>query len=108
MRKAGIYQIINNVDGKCYVGSAINLKRRWQDHRKLLRGNRHHCKYLQNAWNKYGEKKFIFEVLENVYCDNNLIKLEQAWLDFLNPEYNTVKIAGNNSGLKWSLICFLA
>ena len=34
----GVYQIICVANGKIYIGSAINLRRRWEQHRRLLRG----------------------------------------------------------------------
>lgn len=61
-----IYKIINLVNDKFYVGSTTNKKVRFREHRKQLRGNRHHCKHLQAAWNKYGEEKFVFKVVEEV------------------------------------------
>ena len=30
---SGIYSITNTVDGKVYIGSAVNLQQRWWDHR---------------------------------------------------------------------------
>ena len=60
-----IYKIRNVVNGKFYVGSTINQKDRFRNHRRLLRKNRHHCAHLQAAWNKYGEDCFKFEVIEH-------------------------------------------
>ena len=63
MKQQGVYQIRNVVNGKFYVGSSKDIKNRHAAHRKLLRGNRHHCPHLQAAWNKYGEDCFKFEVI---------------------------------------------
>lgn len=41
---AGIYGIRNNVNQKIYVGSAVNIKRRWKEHRTLLRKGAHHSR----------------------------------------------------------------
>lgn len=49
---SGIYQIINLVNGKCYVGSAVNIKKRCYYHLRSCRLNKHHSKKLQRAWNK--------------------------------------------------------
>ena len=48
----------------------------------LLRGNRHHTRHLQAAWNKYGEQSFVFEVLAEVDCDNDIEvrEVEADWL----------------------------
>lgn len=75
-----IYKIINLVNDKFYVGSTINKKVRFRQHRKLLRGNRHHCKHLQASWNKYGEEKFDFRVVEEVPQAVSLQEVEDRWL----------------------------
>ena len=59
-----IYQIRNLINGKVYVGQTVNESRRKANHLFLLRMNKHHSIKLQNAYNKYGEKNFIFEILE--------------------------------------------
>lgn len=79
-RASGIYQIRCIPTGKIYVGSAVNLQKRWTQHRSALRHNRHGNKMLQNAWNKYGEYNFDFTLLEFV-DKSNLIHKEQEWMD---------------------------
>ena len=105
MSLIGIYRIVNNVNGKCYVGSAVNLNNRWRTHKGPLRKNKHGNSYFQNAWNKYGEENFIFEILEYVFDKKDLIKTEQYyidWLDSANREfgYNICKVAGSTLGKK--------
>ena len=105
MSLIGIYRIVNNVNGKCYVGSAVNLNNRWRIHKHNLKNKKHKNNHLQNAWNKYGEENFIFEILEYVYDKKDLIKIEQYyidWLDSTNREfgYNICKVAGNVLGYK--------
>lgn len=75
-----IYKIINLVNDKFYVGSTINKKVRFREHRKQLRGNRHHCKHLQASWNKYGEDKFAFNVAEVIPLGKSLADAEDVWL----------------------------
>jgi group I intron endonuclease len=75
-----IYKIINRVNDKFYVGSTVNKKVRFREHRKQLRSNRHHCKHLQAAWNKYGEVKFDFVVVEEVPDQASLHEAEDRWL----------------------------
>lgn len=69
-RKSGIYKIVNKVDGKYYVGRAVNFRKRWTIHKRNLIKNIHPNFYLQNAWNKYGSENFEFVVVE--YVENNL------------------------------------
>jgi group I intron endonuclease len=75
-----IYKIVNLVNDKFYVGSTTNKKVRFREHRKQLRGNRHHCKHLQAAWNKYGEEKFAFQVIEVIDNALDLAPAEDRWL----------------------------
>lgn len=97
-----IYKILNILNNKMYVGSAINFNRRISNHVKLLKENRHHSIYLQNAWNKYGEEKFVFEIIECVNDKHNLLKCEQFFLDSLKPKYNMASKAGSLLGFKWT------
>jgi group I intron endonuclease len=75
-----IYKIVNLVNDKFYVGSTVHKKVRFRQHRKLLRAGRHHCKHLQAAWNKYGEDKFDFRVVQDVPEGLSLQDAEDVWL----------------------------
>ena len=75
-----IYKIRNVVNGKFYVGSAADTRIRFRQHRKLLRKGTHHCKHLQNSWNKHGEDVFKFEVVEHVGSRDDLEAAEDVWL----------------------------
>jgi len=93
-----IYQILNKVNGKFYIGSTNNFKRRKSSHLWPLRNNKHKCPYLQHAWNKYGEENFEFLILEQVEKLEDLVTIEQYYFDTLKPEYNILKIAGTSIG----------
>ena len=30
--KCGIYKITNKINGKCYIGQSVDIKRRWREH----------------------------------------------------------------------------
>lgn len=97
-----IYSISNKITGKRYVGSAVDFRRRKNLHLHHLRAKTHHSRYLQNAWNKYGEENFIITILEEVSDVNDLINREQWYLDNTNCEYNMCRIAGSSLGIKRS------
>ena len=77
---SGIYCIKNNVNKKMYIGQSSDIYWRWTHHKSDLNHNRHHNNYLQNAWNKYGEKSFDFFILEEC-CLDQLDELEEEWIN---------------------------
>lgn len=108
MINCGIYVIVNLVNNKKYIGSTINFKNRWDKHKKDLKNNKHHSIHLQRAWNKYGEENFLFEVLEYVQDVNDLIQIEQYYLDWMETwkeenGYNICSTAGSTLGIKLSV-----
>jgi len=69
IRITGIYKIVNIVNGKIYIGSALNIYNRIFgsssiSHLKALKNNNHINKKLQNSFNKYGEDSFEFFIVE--------------------------------------------
>ena len=83
-KKMGIYKITNLANDKVYLGSSNNLKKRRREHLWALRENRHDNPYFQNAFNKYGESNFTFEVIEQVLNEDDLRSTEQKYIDELN------------------------
>lgn len=102
MKDIGIYKIENKVNGKIYIGSSIDIKKRWIRHIWDLKKNKHHSIILQRAWNKYGEENFTFKILRKCNVDNILI-IEQHYLNKYLPIYNICANAGNSLGRKDSL-----
>jgi group I intron endonuclease len=72
--ESGIYKIENLVNGKCYVGSAVNFKSRWSLHLSALRRNKHKNAKLQASWNVHGEECFRFVRVETVVDHAQLIQ----------------------------------
>jgi group I intron endonuclease len=60
----GIYCIENVINDKKYIGLSRDIDRRWLEHRSELNRGDHANKYLQSAWNLYGEDTFKFYVIE--------------------------------------------
>lgn len=98
---SGIYRITCVPTGKFYIGSAINLQKRWREHRHYLKHGTHNNPKMQRAWNKYGEQSFVFETVELVLIPF-LLEREQYWFDKLSPfgdkGFNIDRIAGSRYG----------
>ena len=89
----GIYKITCTANGKFYIGSSVNLRRRRYWHFHELQTNIHANKHLQSAYNKYGSKAFIFEIIESfpkTVTAKDLFKIEQEYLDRLMPWDNKI------------------
>lgn len=81
MNKAGVYEIRNIFNGHVYYGSTkTTFEERWYKHLNALRKSKHENGHLQNAWNKYGEAAFEFNVV--LVChSNSATYYEQLYLD---------------------------
>lgn len=86
----GLYAIVHVPTNRAYVGSSVNIKRRLKEHMTDLRADRHHCAYLQRAWNKYGADQFVVKTPAIVDDPEAVREIEQAFLDcFLDELFNT-------------------
>lgn len=96
---SGVYEIVNTLNGKRYVGSAVKFSRRWCKHRRDLVAGKHHSGHLQHSWNKHGAGAFQFNVL--IICKReNTILYEQIAINALKPEFNISPTAGSCLGMK--------
>ena len=98
---SGIYEIVCIPTGKKYIGSAVNLKGRFQSHTRALERGDHHNSYLQHSWNKYGESSFRFTV--SIRCaPEALINMEQSYIDKydFSTLFNICPIADSALGRK--------
>lgn len=119
-----IYCIENTENHKKYIGSAARYKERIRGHKNLLRKNLHFSNHLQSAWNKYGEDKFTFSIIEQITINDKLkvnefdseglkelakvlTNREEYWIKFYKTTdrtlgYNSREKCDTNQGLKWS------
>lgn len=103
--RAGIYRILNTVNGKSYIGSSETVRHRLVAHRSMLRLGKHTSRALQRAWVKHGPDRFTFEVIEPVADVSTLLVREQHWIDHYdaaNPRrgYNACPVAGTRKGTR--------
>jgi len=89
----GIFQLRNEVNGKIFVGSSMDLPAIFNRTRFQLFGGSHPNKELEADWRQLGSNKFAFEVLEEIVPREDLNydykadldTLEDLWLEKLEP-----------------------
>lgn len=85
--KVGVYLWINNITGKKYVGSSVQLGIRLSQYFNINYLNRNISMRICQALLKYGYSNFSLQILE--YCDKSeCIKKETHYIEKLKPEYN--------------------
>jgi len=76
----GIYGIRNKNSNKIYVGQSKRMKKRWKDHIRDLKSEKHCNSHLLNSFKKYGEDCFEFLVLEE--CEESELNAkEEEWIN---------------------------
>jgi group I intron endonuclease len=98
VNKSFIYKWTNKLNGKEYIGSTSNAKRRlltYYDINSLKKTNMP----IYKALLKYGHSNFSFEIIE--YCNSaEQIEREQYYLDQYDFEYNVLEKANSILGYK--------
>ncbi len=92
-----LYQIVNKINGDRYYGTTArsDFKYRKREHLYPLRTGKHFNRYLQAAWNKYGEEAFDFEIIRRFSTQE---ELNQAEIEIIENSQNTYNLAkGGNS-----------
>ena len=102
----GIYKITTTFNNKIYIGSAVNINNRFKEHERKLEYGTHHNIHLQRHFKKYGTESLIFELVEVVHNNSQLLIREQYWIDhYKNSKrqlFNINPTAGSNLGKKFS------
>jgi group I intron endonuclease len=103
---AGVYVIVNLVNGNMYVGSAISKKIAARFRKHLYGGSG--SKIVNSAVQKYGLSNFAFILVDTVSYivtkeDNQtLLSLENHYINMLKPKYNIAPQAGNTFGFRFN------
>lgn len=91
-----IYQILNKVNNKRYIGSTKDFINRISHHVNQLKINTHYNRYLQRSYNKYGGENFSIDIVCYVFCENDdrdlLYEIERDHVD----AYKTLRPLGYN------------
>ena len=94
--QSGVYLIVFPFTKWYYVGSAVNIRKRKGRHTNDMVNNIH-TRLMQNVYNKYGDPDFyIIETCEK----EDLLKVEQYYIDLFKPTLNMAQIAGSTYGVK--------
>ena len=80
---SGIYKIENLINGKIYIGQAVDIKARWRTH--IFSANtlshKDSSSPIHLALAKYGKENFSFTIVEE--CEINLLnEKEKFWIDY--------------------------
>lgn len=95
----GIYMIKNKINGKAYVGQAIDVHGRWKKHIYALSNQYHYNKHLQRSWNKYGADNFEFSIIEE--CNEYELNTKEIyWIAKNNSFYNGYNQTKGGDGVR--------
>lgn len=89
-----IYKITNQKNGMVYIGSSIEVERRWRQHKEAsINEKDHHYNYpLMIAFREFGIANFTFEVIDTLPTWEAMIEAEHNWIvkeDCVKPKgYN--------------------
>ena len=77
-----IYKITNQKNGMVYIGSSIEVERRWRQHKEAsINEKDHHYNYpLMIAFREFGIANFTFEVIDTLSDHQAMIKAEHDWI----------------------------
>lgn len=85
-RTQGIYIIFHEESNKAYIGSSVNIKTRWSNHKWELKSKRHPNSHFQRIVDKYGYNCLTYKILEIVEKEEELCNRENYYLKLLNKE----------------------
>ena len=89
----GIYKITNLVNGKMYIGQAVDIEERWIRHKRDWKIDK--TKVLYKAIRKYGIENFSFEIIEEC-SEKELSNLEIYYIWYYHTYLYDEKCNGYN------------
>jgi group I intron endonuclease len=100
--KSGVYLFYNKLNSNSYIGSGVDLTDRLGDYfsNTYLNKSSTQTSLIVKAIKKYSLDNFSLTILEYVPERKLAVIKEQIWIDKVNPEYNTLKLAGSSLGYK--------
>jgi len=64
--KMGVFRVTNQLNGKVYIGSSLDLTAIWYAQKLQLGMGIHQNKELQKDWNHFGAENFTYEIVEEL------------------------------------------
>jgi len=98
--KPGVYSWVHLESNRRYVGSSINLAKRFREYYNFNHLSSSKM-LIYKILLKYGYSAFRLEILEYSSIEE-LLNREQFYIDKYDPELNILKIAGSSLGFKHS------
>ena len=89
----GVYKITNTITGDFYIGSSIDVKRRWAAHRCPSSWKHLPNSPMYHDMQKYGTDSFEFQLLAEVEPEQ-LKETEQEYIEMQKPTYNNYNAKG--------------
>lgn len=108
--KAGIYLWTCLDSNKIYIGSAVDLSKRIRSYFSKTYLTRSRNSHITNALIKFGYSAFSLTIIEYIDISNLskeearklILGREQYYINYLEPEFNILKVAGSSLGFKHS------
>lgn len=100
-----VYCLENKINGKKYIGKAVNPKRRLESHISISKKESKYQKYLHKAIAKYGIENFWFRCISFCLSEKEALEQEKEFISLFkttNPKlgYNLTNGGEGNSGYK--------
>lgn len=105
---SGVYKLACKNNGKVYIGKAVNIGRRLNDHKNSKKDGKGNC-YFQHAILKHGWESFNIEILEifenfdKLNDNDKLLQRESYYIELFDSTnrdigYNRCKFSSDNTG----------
>ncbi len=98
-----VYQIINQTNGKIYVGRTNDIHKRWTRHRNYpfckRKGKQNECPKLYGAIRKYGIENFDLEIISEYNSEDECRQAEVEFIEISGSIKNGYNISMGGDGV---------
>lgn len=100
------YKITNLLNGKIYIGKAVDVNERWRKHKvAAVRQDSNDYSYLHRAMNKYGFDNFKIEIIAEFQTEKESLDAETRFIKSFNSNsrevgYNLTEGGEGSSGFR--------